>query len=77
LSHLRNILFKALLDLFSEKLLQCSVAKTFGVFGGMVGNDVRDEGASEPLGALIGVFGEERIERTAGTRVRANCWRAG
>src|ERR1700738_2140154 len=53
LSHLRNILFKALLDLFSEKLLQGSVAKPLGVFGGMVGDDVRDKRAREPLGALI------------------------
>jgi hypothetical protein len=57
LSHLRNILFKALLDLFSEELLESSIAKPFGVLGGMVGDDVRDKGTREPLRALIGIFG--------------------
>ncbi|MEA2760998.1 MAG: hypothetical protein QOD47_282 [Gemmatimonadaceae bacterium] len=46
LPYLRNILFKALLDLLSEKLLQRSVAKALGVFCGMVGDDVRNEGPS-------------------------------
>jgi hypothetical protein len=77
LPYLRNILFEALLDLFPEELLQRSVAKPFGVFGGMVGDDVRDERASEPLGALIGIFGEKRIERTARATVRYGGWRAG
>jgi hypothetical protein len=77
LSHLRNILFEALLDLFSEELFQRSVAKPFGVFGGMVSDDVRDQGARESLGALIGIFGEKGIERTARTTVSADCGRAG
>jgi hypothetical protein len=77
LSHLRNILLKALLDLLSEELLQSSVAQPFGVFGWVVGDDVRDEGAREPLGPLIGIFGEEGIERTTRATVRADGCRAG
>ena len=77
LAYLRNILFKALLDLFSEELFQCSIAKPFRVLGGMVRDDVRDEGAREPLGALIGIFREEGIERTARVTVRAEGGGAG
>jgi hypothetical protein len=72
LSHLRNILLKALLDLFSEQLLQRSVAKPLGVFGWVIGDNVRDESPREPLGALIGILREKWIERTASAAVGAN-----
>ena len=46
LANLRNILFEALFYLFSKELLERPVAETLGVLGGMVGDDVRDQGAS-------------------------------
>ena len=64
LPHLRNILLKALFYLLSEELLESSVAQAFGVFGGMVGDDIRDEGPSQPLGALIWIFRKKGIEGT-------------
>ena len=57
LSYLRNILFEALFYLLAKELLERSVTETFRVFGRMVGDDVRNEGASEPLGTLIWIFG--------------------
>jgi hypothetical protein len=69
LSYLRNILFEALLDFLAEELLQSSVAKPFCVLRRMVGNNVGDESAREPLCPLIGVLREERIERTSGAAV--------
>ena len=65
LSHLRNILFEALFYLLSKELLERPVAKSFRVFGGMVGDDVRNEGACEPLRALIRILGEKRVQRTS------------
>jgi hypothetical protein len=69
LPHLSNILFEALFYLLSEELFESSIAEAFGVFGGVISDYVRDECAGESLGALIGVFGEERIERASGTAV--------
>jgi hypothetical protein len=69
LAHLRNILFEALFYLLSKELLERSVAESFRVLGGMVGDDVRDQSASEPLGALVGILGEERIQRASSTAV--------
>lgn len=57
LSDLRNILFKALLDLLPKELLESSVAEAFGVLRRMIGDNVRDEGAGQALGALVGVLG--------------------
>jgi hypothetical protein len=71
LSYLRNILFEALLDLLAKELLESSVAKPFCVLRRMVGDYVGDESAREPLCALIGVFGEERVERAPGATVNA------
>jgi hypothetical protein len=62
LAHLSNILFEALFYLFSKELLERPVAESFRVLGGMVGDDVRDQSASEPLGALVGVLGEKWVE---------------
>ena len=61
LPHLSNILFEALFYLLSEELFESSIAEAFGVLGGMIGDDVRDERAGESLGALIGVLGEKGI----------------
>jgi len=61
LSYLRNILFKALFNLVSKELFQSSVAETLGVLRRMVGDDVRNERASQALGALIRIFGKKRI----------------
>ncbi len=69
LSHLCNILFEALFYLFAKELLECSVAKPFCVLRRMVGDYVGDESAREPFCALIGVLGEERVQRTSGARV--------
>jgi hypothetical protein len=74
LPHLCNILFEALFYLLSEELFESPIAKAFGVLCGVIGDDVRNERAGESLGALIGVFGEERIERTSGTTI-ARCRR--
>ena len=71
LPHLSNILFEALFYLFSKELLERPVAETLRVLGGMVGDDVRDQGASEPLGALVGVLGEKRVQRTSSPTVSA------
>ena len=69
LAHLRNILFEALFYLFSKELLECPVAESLRVLGGMVGNDVRDQSASKPLGALVGVLGEKRVQRASSPAV--------
>jgi len=69
LPHLSNILFEALFYLLSEELFESSIAETFGVLGGMVGDDVGDECACKSLRPLIGIFGEEWIERASGTRI--------
>jgi hypothetical protein len=69
LAHLRNILFEALFYLLSKELLERPVAETLRVLGGMVGDDVRDQGASEPLGALVGILGEKRIQRASSTTI--------
>jgi len=69
LAHLRNILFEALFYLFSKELLERPVAETLRVLGGMVGDDIRDQSASESLGALVGILGEERIQRASSTGV--------
>jgi hypothetical protein len=69
LAHLRNILFEALFYLFSKELLERPVAEALRVLGGMVGDDVRDQGASESLGALVGILGEKRVQRTSSTAV--------
>jgi hypothetical protein len=66
LPHLSNILFEALFYLLSEELFQSSIAEAFGVLGGVIGDDVRDERAGESLGALIGILGEKGIERASG-----------
>ena len=81
LPHLSNILLEALFYLLSKELLESSVAETFGVFGRVVRDDVGHESAREPLGALVGILGEEGIERTSGTPVTGrrsgNRWRCG
>lgn len=69
LPHLSNILFEALFYLLSEELLESSIAESFGVLGGVIGDDVGDERASESLGALIGILGQEGIERASGTAI--------
>jgi hypothetical protein len=69
LAHLSNILFEALFYLLSEELFESSIAEAFGVLGGVIGDDVRDECAGKSLGALIGIFGEEGIERASGTAI--------
>ena len=69
LAYLRNILFEALFYLLSKELLERSVAESFRVLGWMVGDDVRDQSASEPLGALVGVLGEKRVQRTSSTSI--------
>jgi hypothetical protein len=62
LAYLRNILFEALFYLLSKELFECSVAETLRVFGGMVGDDIRDQGASESLRALVWILGEKRVQ---------------
>jgi len=62
LTYLRNILFEALFYLLSKELLERPVAKAFRVLGGMVGDNVRDQSAREPLGALVWILGEKRVE---------------
>jgi hypothetical protein len=69
LAYLRNILFEALFYLFPKELLERSVAEALSVLGGMVSDDVRDERAGEPLGALVGILGEKRVQRTSGTAI--------
>ena len=69
LAYLRNILFKALFYLLSKELFESTVSETFRVFGRMVGDDVRYQGAGETLGALIRILREERIQRTTRPRV--------
>src|SRR6476646_666314 len=49
LSHLRNILLEALFYLLSKELLESPVAEPLGVLGRMVGDDVGDESARQPL----------------------------
>ena len=69
LAYLRNILFEALFYLLSKELLERSVAESFRVLGRMVGNDVRDQSASESLGALVGILGEKRVQRASSTSI--------
>src|SRR6266571_1194464 len=61
LSHLRNILFEALFYLLSKELLESPVAETFGVLRRVIGDDVRDEGARQPLCSLIWILGQKGI----------------
>ena len=82
LSYLRNILFEALFYLFSKELLERSVAETFRMLCRMVSDDVRNQGAGEPLGALIWILGQERVERTSRPTIARHgggsewpCWR--
>jgi hypothetical protein len=70
LAYLRNILFEALFYLLSKELLERAVAETLRVLGGMVGDDVRDQRASESLCALVGILGEKRVQRASSTSVR-------
>jgi hypothetical protein len=56
LPDLGNILLKALFYLLAKELLQGAVAKTFRVLRRMIGDDVRDERASESLGTLVGIL---------------------
>ena len=56
LAYLSNILLEALFYLLSKELLQSPIAETFGVLGGMVGDDVGDERAGQSFGALIGIL---------------------
>jgi hypothetical protein len=69
LSHLCNILFEALLDLLAEELLQSPVAKAFGMLRGMVGDNVGDKSAREPLRPLVRVLREKGIERPPGAAI--------
>src|SRR4029077_16959315 len=65
LSYLRNILFEALFYLLAKELLERSVAKTFRMLCRMVGDDVGNGGAGEPLGTLIRILGQKGVERTS------------
>ena len=69
LAHLRNILFEALFYLFPEELLERPIAEALRMLGGMVGDDVRDQSACEPLGALVGILGEKRVQRASSTAI--------
>ena len=69
LPYLRNILFKALFYLFAKELLEGSVTEPFGVFGRVVGDDVRHERPCQTLGALVRILGEEWIQWTTGAAV--------
>jgi hypothetical protein len=74
LAYLRNILFEALFDLLPKELLERPVAESFRVLCGMVGDDVRDQSASEPLCPLVGVLGEKWVQRASSPAV-ARCGR--
>jgi hypothetical protein len=74
LAYLRNILFEALFYLLSKELLERPVAESFRVLGGMVGDDIRDQSASEPLCALVGILGEKWVQRASSPAV-ARCGR--
>ena len=65
LPYLSNILFKALLDLLPEELLESSVAESFGVLRGVISDDVRNQCPGQPLRPLIRVPGEKWVERTS------------
>jgi hypothetical protein len=69
LAHLSNILFEALFYLLSEELFESSIAEAFGMLGRVIRDDVGHERAGESFGALIGVLGQEWIERTAGAAI--------
>jgi hypothetical protein len=69
LAHLRNILFETLFYFFSKELLECPVAETLRVLGGMVGDDIRDQSTRESLRALVGILGEKRVQRASSTAV--------
>ena len=69
LAYLRNILFEALFYLLSKELFERSVAETLRVLGGMVGDDVGDQSASESLGALVGILRKKRVQRTSSTSI--------
>jgi len=56
LPYLRNILFETLFYLLSKELLESSVAEALRVLGGVVGDDVRDEGTRKSLGALVRIL---------------------
>ncbi len=64
LAYLRNILFEALFYLLSKELFERAISKAFGVFGRMIGDDIRDERAREPLRPLVGILRQERIHRS-------------
>ena len=73
LSHLRNILFEALFYLLSKELLEGPVAETFGVLRRVIGDDVRDEGACQPLCSLIWILRQKRIDGAPRAGI-ANRW---
>ena len=61
LAYLRNILLEALFYLLSEELLQGSVAQSLGVLCRVIGDDIRNKGTRETLGALVRILGKERV----------------
>jgi len=61
LAYLRNILLEALFYLLSEELLQGSVAQSLGVLSRVIGDDIRNKGTRETLGALVRILGKERV----------------
>src|SRR5690242_21961917 len=76
LPHLLDVLLVALLDLLAEALAQGALALALRVAIGEVRDDVGDECAREPLGLLIRIVREERIDRRTG-HVRAGLRRSG
>src|SRR5688572_13951460 len=67
-SHLRNVLFIALLYLFAKELLERSLLQPFRMLRRIVCDHVRNERASETLRAKAGIPREEGIDRTPLTR---------
>src|SRR5438552_2903432 len=63
LPYLRNILLKALFYLLSKELLESAVAETFSVLGRVIGDDIRDQRAREPLCSLIRILRQKGIDR--------------
>jgi len=69
LSDLRNILLKALFYLLAKELLESTIPQTLGVLCRVIGDDVRDQRASQSLRPLVRILGKEWIQRSARTRV--------
>ena len=71
------ILFVALLDFFTEQLLERAALQTFGMFRGIIGDHVGHECTSQPLGAKTRITREEWIDRTPLAWRRRTGWTAG